>query len=201
MNGAYLRKHSSTKSHLISESGLKSSYAIHCSTKARFVFTNGEGLSITACPGHENSLDNSFVEMFSSGWDSYNDFKDVQPIRSISVEYLDPDDQNYQFTWFEMVPRVALGLIGTINIEIVLIAIFLKIIICFAAENCAFVCPELDACVNASVWCDGISHCPSGYDESFTHCSALLKLPAEILAAFFVLLILVLCVFSAYIYR
>lgn len=112
MNGAYLRKHSSTKSHLISESGLKSSYAVHCSTKARFVFTNGEGLSITVCPAHENSLDNSFVEMFSSGWDSYNDFKDVQPIRSISVEYLDPDDQNYQFTWFEMVPRVALGLIG-----------------------------------------------------------------------------------------
>lgn len=71
----------------------------------------------------------------------------------------------------------------------------------FAAENCAFICPELDACVNASVWCDGISHCPSGYDESFTHCSALLKLPAEILAAFFVLLILVLCAFSAYIYR
>lgn len=120
MNGAYLRKHSSTKSHLISESGLKSSYAVHCSTKARFVFTNGEGLSITVCPGHQNSLDNSFVEMFSSGWDSFNDFKDVQPIRSISVEYLDPDDQNYQFTWFEMVPRVALGLIGMKKILVII---------------------------------------------------------------------------------
>lgn len=112
MNGAYLRKHTPTKSHLISESGIKSSYAIHCSTKARFVITNGDGLSITACPGTENSVDNSFVEMFSSGWETHNDFKEFRPIRSISIEYLDPDDQDYQLTWFEMVPRVALGLVG-----------------------------------------------------------------------------------------
>lgn len=112
MNGAYLRKHIPIKSHLISESGLKSSYATHCITKARFVFTNGEGLSITACPLNENAAENSFVEIFSSGWDSYNDFKDVHPIRSISIEYLDPDDQDYQFTWFEMVPRISLGLVG-----------------------------------------------------------------------------------------
>lgn len=64
-----------------------------------------------------------------------------------------------------------------------------------------FVCPELDACVNSSVWCDGINHCPSGYDESFTHCSALLKLPAEALAGLSVSSILLFCVFSAYIYR
>lgn len=112
MNGAYLRKHTPIKSHLISESGMKSSYATHCPTKARFVFTNGEGLSITACPQNENEADNSFVEIFSSGWDTYNDFKDVHPVRSISIEYLDPDDQDYQFTWFEMVPRVTLGLVG-----------------------------------------------------------------------------------------
>lgn len=71
----------------------------------------------------------------------------------------------------------------------------------FQAENCAFVCPELDACVNSSVFCDGIQQCPSGYDESFTHCSALLKLPAEVLAGFLVSIILLLCIFSAYIYR
>lgn len=112
MNGAYLRKHSPSKPHLISESGLKSSYTIHCSTKARFILTNGEGLSITACPTIENSADSSFVEIFSSGWDTYNEFKDEHPIRSISVEYMDPDDQDYQFTWFEMVPRVSLGLVG-----------------------------------------------------------------------------------------
>lgn len=71
----------------------------------------------------------------------------------------------------------------------------------FSAEDCMFICPELDACVNSSVWCDGINHCPSGYDESFTHCSALLQLPAEILASLLVSIILMVCIFSTYIYR
>lgn len=79
--------------------------------------------------------------------------------------------------------------------------LFLLLSIDKIAENCIFVCPELDACVNSSVWCDGINHCPSGYDESFTHCSALLKLPAEILAGLSVSTILLFCAFSAYIYR
>lgn len=115
MNGAYLRKHSPKHRHLISEDDLKSSFSIHCATRARFVFTNGEGLSVTACPASENSADNSFVEIFSSGWDSSNDFKEIKPIRSISVEYIDPDEEDYQFTWFEMVPRVSLGLVGKLE--------------------------------------------------------------------------------------
>lgn len=44
-------------------------------------------------------------------------------------------------------------------------------------RDCEQRCPELDACINASLWCDGISHCPSGYDEALTHCSILLRLP------------------------
>lgn len=114
MNGAYLRKHSSKHTHLISDSGLKSSFSVHCPTRARFVFTNGDGLSVTACPSHPNSADNSFIEIFSSGWDTLNDFKESMPnpIKSISIEYIDPDEEDYQFTWFEMVPRVSLGLVG-----------------------------------------------------------------------------------------
>lgn len=112
MNGAYLRKHSPKQRHLILEDNLKSSFAIHCPTRARFVLTNGEGLSVTACPASENSADNSFVEIFSSGWDSSNDFREIKPMRSISIEYIDPDEEDYQFTWFEMVPRVSLGLVG-----------------------------------------------------------------------------------------
>lgn len=101
--------------HLISDAGLKSSFTVECPTRARFVFTNGDGLSVTACPAHPNSADNSFVEIFSSGWDTLHEFKDTNPnaVKSISVEYIDPDEEDYQFTWFEMVPRVSLGLIGT----------------------------------------------------------------------------------------
>lgn len=111
MNGFYLRKDEMTN--LISNLSIKTSYYARCSTKARFILTNGEGLSVTVCPANENTVDKSFVEIFSSGWDTYNQFKEPHPVRSISVEYIDPDDEeDYTFTWFEMVPRVSLGLVG-----------------------------------------------------------------------------------------
>lgn len=37
--------------------------------------------------------------------------------------------------------------------------------------NCLFECPELSACINPELWCDGVMHCPhSGYDESSENC-------------------------------
>ncbi|KAL9700146.1 hypothetical protein quinque_003587 [Culex quinquefasciatus] len=33
-----------------------------------------------------------------------------------------------------------------------------------AAEEC----PDLNACVKESIWCDGIAQCPPGEDDSFT---------------------------------
>lgn len=51
-------------------------------------------------------------------------------------------------------------------------------------DVCKYRCPELNACINASLWCDGISHCPSGYDEALSHCSFLLQLPLQYLLAF-----------------
>lgn len=44
-------------------------------------------------------------------------------------------------------------------------------------RDCEERCPELDACINASLWCDGTSHCPSGYDEALGRCSIIFKLP------------------------
>lgn len=31
-------------------------------------------------------------------------------------------------------------------------------------------CPELSACINSSLWCDNVQHCPSGYDENDINC-------------------------------
>ncbi|XP_054707946.1 uncharacterized protein LOC129217642 [Uloborus diversus] len=37
--------------------------------------------------------------------------------------------------------------------------------------NCLFECPELSACINPELWCDGVVHCPhSGFDESAENC-------------------------------
>lgn len=32
-------------------------------------------------------------------------------------------------------------------------------------------CPEIQACISSVLWCDGIRHCPSGFDEEETNCS------------------------------
>ncbi|XP_060521214.1 uncharacterized protein LOC132698910 [Cylas formicarius] len=42
--------------------------------------------------------------------------------------------------------------------------------------ECGFKCPELDACISSSLFCDGKDHCPSGFDESEVRCGATSKL-------------------------
>lgn len=49
-------------------------------------------------------------------------------------------------------------------------------------KDCIHKCPELDACINSSLWCDGTVHCPSGYDESLGHCYIIFQLPPLYLA-------------------
>lgn len=79
----------------------------------------------------------------------------------------------------------------------------LTIVILFitSAEDCQYKCTQLNACVNASVWCDGIQHCPSGDDETFLQCSAIMKLPTEILATLCLIIVLFCCAFAAFAYK
>jgi len=69
------------------------------------------------------------------------------------------------------------------------------------SRDCEQRCPELDACINASLWCDGVSHCPSGYDEALTHCSVLLQLPPLQLALGVLFVITVLGVICFIVWR
>lgn len=34
-----------------------------------------------------------------------------------------------------------------------------------------FRCPEIQACISSVLWCDGVRHCPSGFDEEEANCS------------------------------
>lgn len=113
MTGAYLRSHNAEQ-HIISNSSIKTSFPTYCDTNARFILTNGEGLSKTACPYSDNSADSSSIGIFSSGWHTFNQFAELHPIRSISVEYINTgeDEEEYSFTWFELVPKVSMGLVG-----------------------------------------------------------------------------------------
>ncbi|KAG8176682.1 hypothetical protein JTE90_002674 [Oedothorax gibbosus] len=43
--------------------------------------------------------------------------------------------------------------------------------------NCLHECPELSACINPELWCDGVVHCPhSGFDETSENCQQNLTL-------------------------
>ncbi|KAM8710823.1 hypothetical protein ACLKA7_017451 [Drosophila subpalustris] len=150
-----------------------------CETKSRAVLTTSEGLTIVACPLSPDSNAYEFVEIFSSGWNERPNFALINRSKAISVEFLRPSNGEYTFNWMELVPRPTLSI----------------------AEDCQFKCAELGACVNASVWCDGVRHCPSGDDEAFLQCSALMKLPAEILATLCLLFVLSCCAFAAFAYK
>lgn len=41
--------------------------------------------------------------------------------------------------------------------------------------DCVFECPEIGACIDPHLWCDGVDHCPSGFDESPANCHPLSK--------------------------
>ncbi|GAB0095570.1 uncharacterized protein DMENIID0001_109660 [Sergentomyia squamirostris] len=157
---------------------LRTSAIQKCITKSRVILTTGEGVSVTACPLASDAGRRYMIEMFSSGWNREFSYLATDPPRVISVEFLEAEDGDFTFSWLEMQRRPPQGLI-----------------------DCQYRCPELEACVNASVWCDGKSDCPSGYDESFTHCSALLRLPAEILATLSVVFLVFFFGVSAYVFK
>ncbi|XP_059216973.1 uncharacterized protein LOC131994281 [Stomoxys calcitrans] len=53
-------------------------------------------------------------------------------------------------------------------------------------SDCEYKCPEIDACISATLWCDGHHNCPSGFDESEEECGTarkLLELPGGVFAA------------------
>lgn len=41
--------------------------------------------------------------------------------------------------------------------------------------DCIFECPEIGACIDPHLWCDGVEHCPSGFDESSANCHTFSK--------------------------
>ncbi|XP_058797268.1 uncharacterized protein LOC131667689 [Phymastichus coffea] len=149
--------------------GVIASNRTKCETPNRIVVQTAGELHAAVCPKPGGNARHSFVEVFSDGW-TVNDPTDIfkppshQSARSIAIEYVISQKENteYNVMWLELTrrPTVLSALAGLQS-----------------GQDCEHRCPELDACINASLWCDGVSHCPTGYDEALSHCSILLKLP------------------------
>ncbi|XP_046807625.1 uncharacterized protein LOC111683168 isoform X2 [Lucilia cuprina] len=176
LKAIFLRKYNPKKAMNTTIVGT-SSY--RCETKARAVLTTAEGLTITACPLAPDSKAYEYVEIFSAGWNERPNFAIANRSKAISVEFLRPENGDFSFNWMELIPGPTLSI----------------------AEECQYKCSELNACVNVSVWCDGIQHCPSGDDETFLQCSAIMKLPTEILATLCLIIVLFCCAFAAFAYK
>nr|CAH7749293.1 unnamed protein product [Callosobruchus chinensis] len=114
------------------------------------------------CPT-PNSYRDHLVEVFSEGWHLKSDQNHVI-IRDMAFDKLEIDRLGKEL------PRtIAIEFYGKEEGE-------------YVTDDCRYRCPELDACINPSVWCDGVEDCPSGVDEALSHCSLLLNLPPLYLA-------------------
>ncbi|XP_044271339.1 uncharacterized protein LOC123015593 [Tribolium madens] len=169
-----IMKHSSR----LGDGASRSVSPVRCGTSNR-IKVHTALYSALICPYSSSSRSN-LVEVFSEGWSVGNvDGHSVGNIaldkieidrlgkelpRSIVVEFVGKEEGSYSVMWLELgrrrdVPPNGMGLF------------LLK------PDECQYRCPELDACINATVWCDGVEDCPSGIDEALTHCSIILQLP------------------------
>ncbi|KAK0171076.1 hypothetical protein PV328_008838 [Microctonus aethiopoides] len=138
----------------------------NCLTTNRIVIHTGGKVNVSVCPKPSIDFKHHTVEVFSEGWSA--NYKSMvlapgfDPTRTIAVEFIMNEMDTYTVTWLELTRRPSITAL-TEGLKM--------------PRDCEQRCPELNACINASLWCDGTSHCPSGYDEALTHCSMLLRLP------------------------
>ncbi|XP_073982377.1 uncharacterized protein isoform X2 [Rhodnius prolixus] len=143
-----------------------------CATSNRIEIHAGN-THVIVCPHPRPAHRSSVVEVFSEGWVIVNSAERLPPIwsrddrkeiRNVLIEFVPREPGSYEVTWLELSRRrseeASVGLLG----------------------DCPHRCPELDACINGTLWCDGTDHCPSGYDESASHCLPLPPVQLALLA-------------------
>lgn len=119
------------------------------------------------------------INIFSDEWWGEALTHIVQRPYNFLVEWIGAEPGVAAFSWLE-ITRSRASLLQQLQVPV------------NASANetdfeCAYKCPELEACISASLWCDGKNHCPSGHDESEEECGATSKLlnslPLSALAA------------------
>ncbi|CAH1119115.1 unnamed protein product, partial [Phaedon cochleariae] len=148
----------------------------HCDTANRIMIHTAL-YTAQVCPSERYSRAH-LVEVFSEGWHPRGDqavdgvaLERIQIDRlglelskTVVVEFYGRQEGEYSIMWLELARRRDYPPNG--------LGLFMM-----HPDECQFLCPELAACVDPSVWCDGLEDCPSGIDEALTHCSLLFQLP------------------------
>ncbi|VVD04805.1 unnamed protein product [Leptidea sinapis] len=122
------------------------------------------------CPDGTN-----FIELYSPGWDSTQTSLEstlTPHARSYVIDFLQHEQANYLIKWIEIIKKSSIEHdpdSGILPYSVLL--------------DCRYHCPELNACIPLTLWCDGSAHCPSGYDEDDANCSFRISLPSSYVAA------------------
>jgi hypothetical protein len=176
-------------------SGLRNSTALDvsswCQTRDRIFIYSGNNVTVV-CPmtGRLSSMGGvRSVDLFSDGWAEAqipillpSSSKRRSSISSVIVNYVGRSGSGpYLLQWLELSPTPdkadaltvfhdsAAGRSGGLTMahdgSSTSSSSFSS-----SSSSCAFSCPELSGCIRAELYCDGIRHCPSGFDEKEENC-------------------------------
>lgn len=157
----------------------------HCLTKNRIlVYAAGQAGKPTTiiCPSSRSSDQDAggvkiFTPVYSAASGSVqhqelendNDLlaadwrNDSATAGGVVIEFIAIQSGSYQMKWLELTPQavlnpsvVSLGSVSSPPLH--------------PSWYCSTWCPELKACVDSQLWCDGVNDCPSGMDETDQQC-------------------------------
>lgn len=160
-----------------------------CLTRNRIVIYSSGKLRAVVCPHSPKRT--ATVEVFSEGWDKADNTSGLdEKTRRLLVEFVAREPGSYAVSWLEVSPLKRRH--GPLILPP---SDYMSGMEGLKLEHCAHRCPELEACINATLFCDGRNHCPSGFDESSEFCAPyLLRLPQLLYVAVGVLGLLALCI-------
>ncbi|XP_049816979.1 uncharacterized protein LOC109597464 [Aethina tumida] len=140
-----------------------------CPTSNRVLIYQGRPPKLVkvVCPAEPNSRPLA-VQVFSEEWWGEGLAHIQQRPPNFMVEWIGLEPGIAAFHWLE-ISRSRSSLLQQLQVPV------------NTSSNetdyeCTHKCPELDACINPALWCDGKDHCPSGWDESEGQCGATSKL-------------------------
>lgn len=171
--------------------------AFNCPTLNRVIIYSGTDTRNpkVICPSGSLDMNEiSTIEVFSDGWNKSESKTDSSILllsphaRSFIVEFLEREYGNHIISWMEVSKRPLLTSSSSF-------------IMSLTALDCPYRCPELNACISSALWCDGIRHCPSGFDEDEGNCAFQFGVPilyifiiAGALGILIVLILITICV-------
>ncbi|XP_055632002.1 uncharacterized protein LOC129771902 [Toxorhynchites rutilus septentrionalis] len=157
-----------------------------CHTRNRLIVYSGKPLKVmrVICPSSPSSR-SAALHIFSEDWLSGQPFLSTDRPVSMVLEPIHKESGSIAFSWLE-IQRTKASLIQQLDLQTNFTAndTLVEFGLYPRESECEHRCPELDACIGSTLWCDGRPNCPSGHDESEQVCgSRLMELPSGVFAA------------------